>query len=394
MRSLLRTALAALTGAAALLAAGCSAPTTGAAPDTTAVKVGLVVSSSGPLAAYGEEYLQGFDAGLAYATGGTGKVGERAIEVTKVDDTGDPAKAVTAAKDLIGKGYTIIGGSVSSGVAVQVAPIAEQNKVLFISGPAATDAITGINKYTFRSGRQTAQDLLTGQSLVPDLAGKKVVVFAPDNVFGQSNVTAIQTALTGQVAGVETVLVPPATTEFTPFALKAKEARPDLLFVVWAGSTAASMWQSLGAQGALDTNVVTGLDLRASYTTYAGVAERLTFISHYFAEAANNPVNQKMIDAVKAAGGTTDLFTPDGFVAAQMVVRAVQQGGGDVDKMISALEGWSFDAPKGRQTIRTEDHAMLQPMFQARLRQVAGVLTPEVVKALTPDEVAPPLVKK
>ena len=42
---------------------------------------------------------------------------------------------------------------------LQVAPIAAQNKVLFISGPAATDAITGINKYTFRSGRQAYQDV-------------------------------------------------------------------------------------------------------------------------------------------------------------------------------------------------------------------------------------------
>ena len=30
----------------------------------------------------------------------------------------------------------------SSGVATQVAPLADQNDVLFISGPAATDAVT------------------------------------------------------------------------------------------------------------------------------------------------------------------------------------------------------------------------------------------------------------
>jgi hypothetical protein len=39
---------------------------------------------------------------------------------------------------LIGKGYKILAGSVSSGVALQMAPLAEQNKVLFISGPAAS----------------------------------------------------------------------------------------------------------------------------------------------------------------------------------------------------------------------------------------------------------------
>ena len=54
--------------------------------------------------------------------------------MTEPDDAGDPAKAAAAAKDLIGKGYKIIAGSTASGVALQVAPIAAQNKVLFISG--------------------------------------------------------------------------------------------------------------------------------------------------------------------------------------------------------------------------------------------------------------------
>ena len=35
--------------------------------------------------------------------------------------------------------------------------------------------------------------------------------------------------------------------------------------------------------------------------------------------------------------------------------------------MIKALEGWKFDGPKGQMTIRAADHALLQPMFQAKL---------------------------
>ena len=63
-----------------------------------------------------------------------------------------------------------------------------------------------------------------------------------------------------------------------------------------------------------------------------------------------------------------DLFHPDGFVAAEMIVHAVEKADGeDVGKMISALENWTFDAPKGQQRIRAEDHAMLQPMFVAKL---------------------------
>ena len=37
--------------------------------------------------------------------------------------------------------------------------------------------------------------------------------------------------------------------------------------------------------------------------------------------------------------------------------------------MISALEGWSFTGPKGQETIRASDHALLQPMFHVQLKQ-------------------------
>jgi branched-chain amino acid transport system substrate-binding protein len=59
--------------------------------------------------------------------------------------------------------------------------------------------------------------------------------------------------------------------------------------------------------------------------------------------------------------------------------------------MIDALEGWTFTGPKGEQTIRAEDHAMLQPMFQAALTEDAGELVPELVATLDPEDVAPPV---
>ncbi|HET8681136.1 MAG TPA: ABC transporter substrate-binding protein, partial [Micromonosporaceae bacterium] len=57
------------------------------------VKVGLVYSKSGALASYGKHYAEGFKAGLDWATKGTNKIGNRPVEVTEVDDAGDPAKA-------------------------------------------------------------------------------------------------------------------------------------------------------------------------------------------------------------------------------------------------------------------------------------------------------------
>lgn len=378
--------------AAALAATACGSPqdtATGGGDSAAPVKVGLVYSQSGALASYGKQYIEGFKAGLDFATKGTGKVGDRKIELTEVDDAGDPAKAVSAAKDLIGKGTKIIAGSTASGVALQVAPIAAQNKVLFISGPAATDAVTGANKYTFRSGRQSYQDVVTAKSFIGDPTGKKVVVFAQDGAFGDANEAAVKAVIGSAGATVSSVRAPASATEFTPFASQIKAAKPDLLFVAWAGTTAPAMWQTLDQQGVLSsTTVVTGLDIRASWPTFGAAGAKISFLSHYFDGASDTEASK----ALKATVNTIDLFHPDGFAAAQMVVRAAQEGGDDVDKMATALEGWSFDGVKGKMTIRAADHALLQPMFQAKLTGSGTAFTATAQKSLTGDETAPPAV--
>src|SRR3954464_11910799 len=287
-----RTVTLAMAAAGVLALGACGSPNAATSGGDSAeggapVQVGLVYSKSGPLASYGAQYLQGFQAGLDYATDGTGKVDGREVEVIERDDAGDPAKAVAEATDLIGQGVKILAGSTASGVATQVAPLAEQNDVLFVSGPAATDAITGVNRNTFRSGRQTYQDILTAQSFIGNPSGKKVLVVAQDSAFGQANVAAV-TAVLGKQGGatVTPLLVPAGATDLTPFAAQARDAGADLTFVAWAGETAPALWPAVGEQGVFEaTNVVTGLDLRASYPNYGDqVAGRLNFLSHFFAE--------------------------------------------------------------------------------------------------------------
>jgi len=308
-----RVAAAVSAAALAVVAlSACGSPDKAASGSASGpINVGIVYSQTGPLASYGKEYVEGLKAGLAYATNGTNKVNGRSLNVTYADDAGDPATAVSAVKGLIGKGYKILAGSTSSGVALQVAPLADQNKVLFIDGPAATDGITGINKYTFRSGRQSYQDVLTAQSFIGAPAGKKVVVFAQDSAFGQANVAAVKAVIGGAGATVTNIAVPAAATEFTPFAKQAKNAKADLLFVAWAGANATAMWQALDQQGVLaSTTVVTGLDIRASWPTLGAAGTKVNFLAHYFDGATDNPAAQALKKAVP--GGVTDLFHPDG----------------------------------------------------------------------------------
>ena len=360
---------------------------------TASYNVGIVYSRTGLLAAYGGEYIEGLKYGLQYATNGTNKVNGKSINLTLVDDKTDPATAVTAAKDLIGQGYKILAGSTSSGVALQVAPLAAQNHILFISGPAASDAITGVNKYTFRSGRETLQDVATVTSFLKG-SGKKVVVFDQDSVFGHGNYAAVKAIVGSKGHTVSEISVPLTATDFTPFAQQAKNANADLIFVAWAGTTAGAMWKALDQQNVFNgPDVVTGLAERATWSALGDQATKIHFLSHYVYTAPKNKVNDWLVAQMRKKSQVPDIFTPDGFNAALMIVHALKTAGGDnPDAMVTALEGYKFLGPKGFEAIRPQDHATLQPMFRVQLVKGSnGKLQAKVLGTASSYETAPPI---
>ena len=365
------------------------ARTDGPAASSATIKVGVIYSRTGLLSAFGAQYIQGLRLGLEYARK-NGLLKGNTIQLTAVDDGTDPAKAVSAFKDLVGQGYKIITGTISSGVALQLAPLAAQNQVLYISGPAATDAITGANRNTFRSGRQSIQDVLTAKEILGAGVGKRIVVFAQDSAFGQGNVAAVRGILGGRGHTVSSILVPLSANDFTPFAQQAKNAKPDLLFVAWAGTTAPAMWRALEQQGVMqDVTVTTGLAERGTWGSYA---PGINFLSHYNYISPKNKVNTWLVQRMRRLGQVPDIFHPDGFNAALMLARAVTTGGGtNVDRMISSLEGFQFIGPKGVNRVRQQDHALLQPMFQVRLRQQGGRWVPVHVKTFSPGNLQPPV---
>jgi branched-chain amino acid transport system substrate-binding protein len=390
-------AAASLLGCAAVAAATASTDGRSAPAAARTVKVGIVYARTGALAGFGAEYVEGFQFGLAYLKATKNTCGNTKFDVTYVDDQTNPTVAVNAAKDLIGQGYKIIAGSTSSGAGAAVAPIAAQNNVLFISGPAAADVLTGLNRNTFRAGRQSYQDVMTAANfLPPKTVGKKVVVFAEDTAFGASNVAAVTTVF-GDRRGhsVSKLLVPFQAADLTPYARQLKNMNADLVFVAWAGSNSAAMWQALDQQGVMQaTDVVTGLADRVTYPAFGPLVPGAKLLSHYVYQAPKNKVNKWLVQAMRArAGHPPDLFTPDGFNTALMICRAVTVAKGtDTAKMISALEGYQFIGPKGVTRIRKSDHAMIQPMFEVQLvKQANGTYEPNVIKTISPGNVQPPV---
>ena len=142
---------------------------------------------------------------------------------------------------------------------------------------------------------------------------------------------------------VDRVVVPFTATDFTPFVQQLKQKNPDLLFVAWAGTTTAGDVPARSTRaGIFDSvdKVVLGLAERSTYTLYGAPASKLALVSSYLLRTrrrtrSTTGSSRKM----KRRGQVPDLFTPDGFVAGQMIVRALQASTGDVGKNDLCVEG-------------------------------------------------------
>jgi branched-chain amino acid transport system substrate-binding protein len=98
-----------------------------------------------------------------------------------------------------------------------------------------------------------------------------------------------------------------------------------------------------------------------------------------------------MIKAIQAMGGQADILSPNGFSAAQMIVHAIQVAKGDnVDEMISALNGYTFQGPWGAETVRAADHYLIRDGYLAKITIDNGNYVASNVKVIPGSAIAPP----
>ena len=387
--------------AIAALAAAVGAP----ALAQSDIKIAHIYSKTGPLEASGKQTQAGLMMGLNYATGGTMAVNGRKITVIEKDDQGKP----DLGKSLLAAAYSddkvdLAVGPTSSGVALAMLPVAEEYKKILLVEPAVADSITGDkwNKYIFRTGRNSSQDAISNAVAI-DKAGTSIVTLAQDYAFGRDGVKAFKDAVKSAKIVHEEYL-PQNTTDFTAGIqrivdkLKGEPGRK-VVMVIWAGGTppfGALAAQELNKRFNID--VATGgniLPAMASYKAFPGM-EGATY---YYFGIPKNPVNEAMVAAhYKEYKTPPDFFTAGGFSAAMAIVTALKKTNGDTNpnKLISTMEGMSFDTPKGKMTFRKEDHQAMQSMYHFKIKNDPAFAwgVPELVCEIKPEEMNIPITNK
>ncbi|MDR4948987.1 substrate-binding domain-containing protein [Neobacillus cucumis] len=366
------------------------------------IKIGVLASKTGALEAYGKQTLRGFELGLDYATNGKREVAGRKIQFIVEDTETKPEVAVQKATKLLEEDKVdFLVGSSSSADTLAVLPLAEEYQKVMVVEPAAADSITGseFNKYIFHSARNSSQDAVAGAAAIAK-KGVKIATLAPDYSFGRDGVAAFKEA--AKKLGAEIVkeeYADPAATDFTSNIQKIIDAKPDYLFVVWAGAN--SPWKQLSDMKVQEKGIKisTGAPDIAALSTMEPLIGMEGFTVYYY-DLPKNKINDWLVAEHKKRfnGDVPDLFTPGGMSAAISIVEALKKTNGntDTDKLISTMEGMSFETPKGKMTYRKEDHQALQTLYAIKLEKKDGVSypVPVLIRELSPEETAPPIRNK
>ena len=368
------------------------------------LKIAHIYSRTGPLEAYGKQTQTGLMMGLEYATGGIMVVNGRKITVIEKDDQGKP----DLGKSLLATAYSddkvdLAIGPTSSGVALAMLPVAEEYKKLLLVEPAVADSITGDkwNKYIFRTGRNSSQDAISN-AVALDKPGVTIATLAQDYAFGRDGVKAFKESVK-KAKIVHEEYLPANTTDFTAGAQRLIDKLKDIpgrkvIWIIWAGAGNPFKIADLdlkrhGIEISTGGNILPAM---AVYNNFPGMEGA----SYYYYGFAKNPANLWLVtNHYSRFKSPPDFFTAGGFASAMAVVTALKKTNGDTstEKLIAAMEGMSFETPKGPMTFRKEDHQAMQSMYHFRVAPNAkpGAQPDlQLVKEILPSEMQVPIRNK
>jgi branched-chain amino acid transport system substrate-binding protein len=348
------------------------------------VKVGLINTYSGPLAAAGEQMDRGIK--LFMKLHAKDLPPGVTIELVKRDDTGpNPEVAKRLAQELITQDKVqLLTGVIWTPNALSIAPLATEAKVPFVILNAGTAMITTKSPYIARVSFTLWQSSYPLGTWAAKHGLKSVYTLVSDYGPGIDGETAFTKAFTeagGSIAGA--VRMPVAALDFAPFLQRAKDAKPDAVFCfVPAAKQATAFMKAFGDLGLRDAgikligpgDITTDEELNGMGDPAIG-----TITMGHYSAAGDRPANKAFVAAYQAEFGAKEepsflvADSYDGMAAIYAVVIA-QHGKIDPDKTMELLKGWTYDSPRGPIMIDPETRDIVQNEYLRRVDRVNGQL--------------------
>ena len=314
------------------------------------LKIGVIVTLSGPQAALGQQVRDGFT--LAIKDLG-GRMAGRDVEVVAADDELKPDSAVTKVKGLLERDKVdFVVGPIFSNILQAIHKPVTDNKTFLISPNAGPSSYAGRNcsPFFYVTSYQNDQVHEVLGKVAQDRGYKRVYVMVPNYQAGKDSAAGFKLDYKGEI--VEESYVPLGTLDFQVELSKIASLKPDAVFTFMPGGMGVSLVKQFRQAGLADQiPVLSAFTVDESTLPAQQDAAIGMFGGADWAPNLDNSQSKKFVSAYEAAyNSVPGTYAMQGYDAAMLIDSAVKAVKGDLsnkEAVTAALKKADFTSLRG-----------------------------------------------
>ncbi len=360
-------------------ALGVTALLTGPAFAQDAVKVGLIIPSTGPFASTGRQLA---NAAKLYMQEHGDKAGGKKIELIIRDDTGVADVTKRIAQELIvSEKVNFLAGFGLTPLAFAVAPLATEAKTPMVVMVAGTSSVTEASQYIVRTSWTVPQYSGPMADWAFKNGIKSVMTIVTDFGPGHDAEGAFGGRFKELGGKVDSLRVPLRNPDFSPFLQRAADAKPDAIFVFVPSGPGAQFMKQFKERGLdksgiklIGTGDLTDDDL---LNDMGDVALGVVTAQHYSADH-KSPANEKFVAGMKKIGDgkRPNFIAVAAYDGMHVIYEALNKTKGSTDgtALVEAMKGMKWESPRGPISIDPETRDIIQNVYIRKVEKVNGEL--------------------
>ena len=343
------------------------------------LKIGLILPLTGPFASTGKQIEA---ACRLYMAKNGDTVAGRKVELIVKDDTGlAPETTKRIAQEMVVQDkITVLAGFGLTPLALAAAPVATEAKVPMVVMAAATAMIPTRSPYIVRTGFTLPQVTAPIAEWALKNKIKRVVTMVTDYGPGvDAEKTFVNTFKAGGGEIVESIKTPLRNPDYAPFLQRAKDAKPDALFVFVPSGEGLAVMKQFDDRGLkqagirlIGTGDITDDDLLESM----GAPSVGVITSFHYSAAHDSPENKAYVDAfTKANNGMRPNFhSVGGYDGMHLIYEAVKKAGPNAtgEQLVEAMKGQKWVSPRGPMSIDPATRQAVQNVYLREVKMVNG----------------------
>jgi branched-chain amino acid transport system substrate-binding protein len=313
------------------------------------VKVGVMVTLSGPSAVLGQHARDGFN---LFVKQNGGKLGPAAAEVSVTDDELKPDVSVTKAKALVERDQVdFVVGPIFSNVLQAIMKPVTDSKAILISPNAGTSNFAGkqCNANFFVTSYQNDQNHEVLGKHAQDAGYKRVFIMAPNYQAGKDSLAGFKRHFKGEV--LDEVYTQLGQLDFSAELAKIASMKPDAIFVFMPGGMGVNLVRQYRQAGLQTIPFLSAFTVDESTLPAQQDAAIGFFGGASWAPNMDNPQNKAFVAAFeKEFGYVPGSYAAQAYDAAALIDSAMKATGGktsDKAAVQAALKKADFKSVRG-----------------------------------------------